>query len=295
MSTDGAEAKPYINSGAATLELVFELDESQQEFLVAELDGLGFDVFINTPDLLKAYILAPLWNPDKETHVGNWLKARHLPAVWALTEIEAQDWNAPWEKSIQPVVVPPFLVRPSWATLLPEQQALIDIVVDPKMSFGTGHHESTRLVLRSLPPLIKQGQKVLDAGAGTAILAIAAAKLGASEVIAFDIDPWTAENARENIQQNGVASTVQFQVGGMEAIADAGFDVILANINRNVLLDYMPAFAEKLLLQGSLVLAGLLLEDKPVVISAAKAAGFIFSDEEQEGMWWSGIFSRAEE
>ncbi len=246
MSTDGAEVKPYINSGAATLELVFELEEAQQEFLVAELDGLGFDVFINTPDLLKAYIPAPLWNADKETHVGNWLKSRRLPAVWALTEIEARDWNAPWEKSVQPIVVPPFLVRPSWATILPEQQGLIDIVVDPKMSFGTGHHESTRLVLRSLPSLIKKGQKVLDAGAGTAILAIAAAKLGASDVIAFDIDPWTAENAEENIQQNGASSTVRFQVGGMETVTDGDFDVILANINRNVLLDYMAAFAGKL-------------------------------------------------
>lgn len=293
MAFDGAEAEPSINSGAVTLELVFELEEARQEFLIAELDSLGFDVFFNEGAVLKAYIPSHLWTPASEAHLRGWLKRQDLPQTWNLSEIEARDWNEPWEKSIQPIVVPPFLIRPSWAPVLPDQQALIEIVVDPKMSFGTGHHESTRLVLRSLSSLIEPDHKVLDAGSGTAILAIAAAKLGASEVIAFDIDPWTAENAEENIRQNGAESVIRFSIGSMETIAEEEFDAILANINRNVLLDYMVAFAQKVKPEGTLVLAGLLLEDKPVVISAAEAAGFIFSFDCQEGAWWSGVFSRA--
>lgn len=293
MALDGAAAKPFINSGAVTLEFVFELEESRQEFLIAELDGLGFDVFLSEPALLKAYITAPLWSTRKEAHLKEWLEHQNDTGIWKQAEIEARDWNEPWEKSIQPIVVPPFLIRPSWAAIKPEQQALIDIVVDPKMSFGTGHHESTRLVLRSLSSLIKSGHRVLDAGSGTAILAIAAAKLGASEVIAFDIDAWTAENAEENIRQNEAESAVRFYVGNIETVAEDEFDVLLANINRNVLLDYMPAFARKVKPEGVLVLAGLLLEDKPVMIEAAAAAGFAFATERQEAAWWSGVFSRA--
>ena len=293
MAFDGAAAKPFINSGAVTLEFVFELEESRQEFLIAELDVLGFDVFLSEPASLKAYISAPLWGPQKEAHLKQWLEHQKHTEAWKQVEIEARDWNKPWEQSIQPIVVPPFLVRPSWAAILPEQQALIDIVVDPKMSFGTGHHESTRLVLRSLSSLIKPDHKVLDAGSGTAILAIAAAKLGASEVFAFDIDAWTAENAEENIRQNAVESAVQFYVGDIETVAEDEFDVLLANINRNVLLGYMSAFARKVKPEGTLVLAGLLLKDKPVMIEAADAAGFSFVTERQEAAWWSGVFSRA--
>jgi len=166
------------------------------------------------------------------------------------------------------------------------------------MSFGTGYHESTRLVLRFLPGLVggdaSSGERVLDAGTGTGVLAIAALKLGAASAIGFDIDPWAQTNATENALLNGVADRFEVREGSLDAVPETGFDLVLANINRNALLGLMPTFAAKLAPEGRLVLAGLLRTDRDVMLAAVRAAGLAVYDEATENEWWSLIATRAD-
>ena len=271
-----------------TLELVFSLPPTVHEILIAELDTLGCHGFLEEAGTLKAYIPAATWNADKAAHLTRWLQARHMSSSWREARIPAQDWNVPWEQSIRPITIPPFYVRPGWAS--PPDASLIDIVIDPKMSFGTGHHESTRLMLAALPEMLRPGDRVLDAGAGTAILSIAAARLGAGRVIAFDIDPWAVANAAENIERNDAGHVVTFREGALDVIDETGFDLILANINRQVLLEYLPGFAARLRTGGRLALAGLLISDRTVMVAAARALDLSLTGEAQEGDWWAGRF-----
>ncbi|NBB74695.1 MAG: methyltransferase domain-containing protein, partial [Bacteroidetes bacterium] len=167
--------------------------------------------------------------------------------------------------------------------------------IDPKMSFGTGYHESTRLMLRFLPDLIRGGECVLDAGTGTGILAIAAVRLGAASVIAFDISRWAEENARENVALNDVGDRVDVRLGPIrEAVPETGFDVVLANIERDPLLALLPAFAEKLRAEGRLVLAGLTDADEPAMRSGIAEQGLTIEREIRENEWWSVVLRHAE-
>jgi ribosomal protein L11 methyltransferase len=167
-----------------------------------------------------------------------------------------------------------------------------ELIVDPKMSFGTGHHESTRLLLSLMPRLIAPGAHVLDAGTGTGILAIAAAKLGAGRVVAYDNDPWIEENARENLAANGVADRVALRIGDVASIDEADFDVVLANINKHVLLGDLVPFARLLRPRGFLALAGLLTADRDEMMAAAARAGYRIRVEASENAWWAVYFER---
>ncbi|MDX1592316.1 MAG: 50S ribosomal protein L11 methyltransferase, partial [Balneolaceae bacterium] len=158
-----------------------------------------------------------------------------------------------------------FFVKPTWADAAPSGDQIF-LEIDPKMAFGTGYHATTRLVLNQLGDHTVRGKEVLDAGTGSGILAIAAAKLGATRVLGFDIDPWSRDNAVENIYLNDVAGTVEFRFGGMEVVDDhEKFDLILANINRNVILELLPSFAEHARDGASILLTGLLHTDEQVL------------------------------
>lgn len=272
-----------------TFELTFELPNSLHDLLIAELDAQGFTGFIQDDDLLQAYVPSSLWTDAIKAQIQIWLQKNDVAHDITEVEIQPQDWNKAWESSIEPIKIPPFLVRPSWA---PAEEGLIDIVVDPKMSFGTGHHETTRLLLRLMPPIISPDCYVLDAGAGTAILAIAAVKLGAASALAFDIDAWVEENVIENLKRNAVDQAITFRVGTIEVAPESDFDVIFANINRNVLLSYLEPLTGKLAPAGKLCLSGVLVEDKALMVDKAKAVGLSLHAEGSEGAWWAGIFSK---
>ncbi len=274
-----------------TIELTIGIDEACQERLIAELDGLGFSGYVQEADTLKAYGSPDCWTPAHRIALTNWLKAEGINPQFALQHIAPQNWNAQWEASIQPVVAGPFLIKPTWADTPSEHAALEQILIDPKMSFGTGQHESTRLILNLLPKWLQIGDRVLDAGTGTGVLGIATLRLGATSVIGFDVDPWAQENANENIQLNGASGQMTVRTGTIKAVPETGFDLILANINRNILLDLLPAFARKLSPGGRLMLAGLLCTDADLMLETARTHGFHMQDQAREGEWWSVVFT----
>ena len=275
-----------------TIELTLHLPDDLHELLIAELLELDFDGFVQEDDRLLAYLPAPRWNDVKREHIERWLLAHGTDAPLEERPVAPQNWNAQWEETIRPIAVGPFLVKPTWTSAPEEHADKMLLEIDPKMSFGTGYHESTRLALRFLPGLVRQGDRVLDAGTGTGILAIAALRLGAASAIAFDIDPWAQENAVENFLLNGVSKQVDFREGGIEVVPEEDFDLLLANINRNVLLDLLPAFAAKMRADGRLVLAGLLRQDREQMLAVADEHAFTLAHEATEGAWWAVVVKR---
>lgn len=272
-----------------TIELKVYVEGDWQEFLIAELGDLDFDVFQQEDAFVNAYISAPRWDDVKREHVENWLRSHGLAVPVEECVIPRRNWNERWEEAIKPIAVGPFLIKPTWAEVPAEHADKSVLEIDPKMSFGTGYHESTRLILRSLPNLVQGGEHVLDAGTGTGILSIAAIKLGAEWAVAFDIDPWAQQNAVENFYLNDVDGQVAFRTGDIERVPETGFDLILANINRSVLVDLLASFADKIKPEGRVVLAGLLKEDRPMMLKVAEVRGFSMVEEATEGPWWSVV------
>ncbi len=179
------------------------------------------------------------------------------------TEIADRNWNAEWEQTIQPIRAGRFRVRPTW-TQVPPDEGVTDLIVDPKMSFGTGHHESTRLMLSRIDRMVRAGDTVLDAGTGTGVLAFAALACGAARAESFDFDPICLENAAENAVLNGMENRFRVELddgSGLMAeqplFGGVAFDVVMANINREVLRHMLPALHARLRVGGRLGLAGL--------------------------------------
>ncbi len=240
-----------------------------QEILMALLEDCGFDGFEQRADALVA--AAPLGHVDAEA-------ARVIAAEWkvhaSIETIQPQNWNAQWEADYKPVVVP------GWCTVRahfhpPATDTPHEVVITPKMSFGTGHHATTWLMLDAMREIEFAGKSVLDFGTGTGILAILAARLGASRVLAIDNDAWSVENALENVRMNGTQSAVEVKAGSLETAPGANFDIILANINRHVLLAHMQEMRDLLAPAGTAFISGLLEEDEAVIAASARAAGFL--------------------
>ena len=281
--------EPFASGEMDTVELKVYVGEEWQEFLIAELGDLDFDVFRQDAAAVNAYIPARRWDDTKRKHIENWLRSHGLRVPVEESMIRSQNWNERWEETVKPIVIGPFLVKPTWAPIPSEHRKKMLLEIDPKMSFGTGYHASTRLALRFLPDLVREGARVLDAGTGTGILAIAAIVLGASEAVAFDNDPWSQQNAVENFYLNRVDAQIDFREGSIETVPEQDFDLILANINRNALLAMLPAFARKTKPGGHVVLAGLLQTDRSCMLAAAAGQGLVAVDEKAEDEWWAVV------
>jgi ribosomal protein L11 methyltransferase len=279
-----------------TVALTVALPEGYHELLIAELSDLGFDAFEREDEAVVAYGPPAAWTGVAREAVEDWLRARGLPVRIEERTMLAVNWNARWEATIRALPVGPFVVAPTWAEVPEEHADKTLLRIDPKMSFGTGYHESTRLALRFLPGLVGRvpgGERVLDAGTGTGILAIAALRLGAREAVGFDVDPWSTENATENAALNGVADRFEVREGGIEVVPEDGFDLVLANIHLDVLDGLAPLLAEKMTGEGRLVLAGLLAMQRAPMLEAVEAAGLTLYDEATEGEWWACVCEKA--
>ena len=277
-----------------TVAVRISIPERFHEFLIAELADLDFESFEEKGQDLMAYIPSARWDDVKREQILQWLSANDMSVALEEEVIPDQNWNRQWEETIGPVLVDPFLIKPTWREVPVEYTDRILLEIDPKMSFGTGYHETTRLVLRLMPDFVKEGARVLDAGTGTGVLAIAALKLGAASATAFDIDPWSQENAVENFYLNGVQDRAKMIYGGIEKVPSGQFEVILANINLNVILGLLPEFAGRLAMGGWLLVSGVLITDRERVVSAASRVGIEVSDELRENEWWAGSFHLAD-
>jgi ribosomal protein L11 methyltransferase len=222
------------------------------------------------------------------------LRENKLLREYAVQEnfIVERNWNEEWEKSREVVkVTDHIIIKPTFKeyTVKPDE---IVLTLDPKMSFGTGDHQTTKICLILIEKYLKPGVRVLDAGSGTAILGIAAAKLGAEKVIAFDIDDWCFENGIENVSLNNVNDKVEIRKNELKDIPENDFDLIVANIQKNILLELVQGFNSRLKHNGILILSGLLEIDKEVIIEKYSSAGFREIDYLKIDEWIGVVFKK---
>jgi ribosomal protein L11 methyltransferase len=282
-----------MNEVFVDVALTSPADAALRELLSFQLYGLGFSGFLETDNALHCYILKSLWNDALQKKVLSIVgEERSSPvAISSITEIQDQNWNKEWEESVQPVEVSErIVITPSWHPL-PKQTGKIVLVIDPKMSFGTGYHESTRIMLRMMERYVTPKSFALDVGTGTGILAIAAVKLGSRLAVGIDIDEWSHINAKENALRNSCEQYVDIRFGSLEVVQETRFNLILANIIRSTIIELFPSLLEKVDKQGTILLSGLLSDDREPITALLNEhrCTLLSIDEENE---WIGIAAR---
>jgi ribosomal protein L11 methyltransferase len=271
----------------ASIEVAIHTETPMVDLVVGTLSGLGFDGFWEDSGLLRCYVAASRWNPRLQEDVQRALRSlfgdRPLPRV-SITTIDPRNWNGEWEKSIQPIRVSDrVVIRPSWHPYDAAPGEIV-ITIDPKMSFGTGYHESTRIIVRMMERHVRPNDHVLDCGTGTGILAIAAIALGAGSVVGVDTDEWSYDNAMENVLGNK-AENITILHGSIEAVPDDSFDLILANIQRNVIVSLLPGITSHLRHGGVALFSGLLAADGQEVARELTDSGFTVLETAAENGW----------
>ncbi len=255
--------------------------EEHREILIAMFSQHPFEAFEETEKGFYAYIPDGEMTPAIAAALEEY--RQRFPYEAMRESVPAQNWNQVWEASFQPIVIGDFCaVRASFHQVM--TGVAHEIVIDPKMAFGTGHHETTYMVINSMKDLDFKGKKVLDYGCGTGILAILAEKLGATNIDALDIDPAATENATENTKLNN-AQHISIHQGTLNTIADTDYDIILANINRNVIIQSLPDLHTRLRAGGTLVISGILTKDRALVEGHIKEAGFGIKNVTSRGGW----------
>ena len=234
-------------------------DPAFSEILMAEIAETGFDSFLETEKGFEAYVE----NEKFDQHQVSAVQAKYnhvMPLFFFLDKIQKQNWNEEWERNLEPIIVDEkCLIRAEFHKV--KKKYPYEIIITPKMSFGTGHHQTTYLMIKNQMGMDHQDKRVMDAGCGTAILSIMASKLGAREVEAFDIDDWSVINGRENIEIND-CKNIQLHQGRISEIGLTGmFDIILANINKSVLMSELEVYSRFLNKEGYLLVSGFYVQD----------------------------------
>mgnify|MGYP001334187907 CR=1 FL=1 len=253
-----------------------------REILVAELGVLNFERFVNNDDSLQAYVQEEAFDEQ----AVNDLYILHNPNFEIKIEvncIEQQNWNAVWENSFEPIEVDgKCVVR---APFHDKKEVEFDIVITPKMSFGTGHHETTQLIIQFLLDIVKPGFKILDLGAGSGILSIAALKFGASYVKSIEYDQDCEENFLENMELNNIDSNYDLEINDVLINKDYDYDLIVANINKNIILDLLPNIHQYKKNKSKIILSGLLIDDELDLNKLLNQLKFKVIDKLKMGEW----------
>ncbi|RKO69275.1 50S ribosomal protein L11 methyltransferase [Sphingobacterium puteale] len=272
-------------------EVIFQMlsgEEWQKDLLVSDLADIGFDTFEDTESGFAAYI--PAANLDLQALETLMLNLNAgLEVDYKVQEIENQNWNKLWESNFNPIEVGgQCYVRATFHESKPDFP--YEIIIDPKMSFGTGHHQTTSMMLQYILENDFEGKHVLDMGCGTGILAILASKKGAKAVLAVDYDEICIESVAENNGLNQVGN-IEAICGSFEVLKDRLFDTILANINRNILLEQLPQYALSINKNGELYLSGFYeQEDLAMLLDAAESLGFEFISKKVLNNWCAAKF-----
>lgn len=253
-----------------------------RDILTARLAEIGFESFVESEDGLEAYIPQNDYNKEEVLQIKE-LNSSEWSISFEEKSFEDQNWNATWEATFQAIEVGEFVrVR---APFHEEKQGFShEVLIQPQMSFGTGHHQTTYLIMKNMADLDYKEKEVLDMGCGTGILAILAEKLGAKKIDAIDIDPWSFQNTQENIELNG-SKEIQAILGGVEAIPDRKYDVIIANINRNILQAQLPRYAEAMKVGASLYLSGFFETDVPILQEQTASLGIQMKKVDDKEGW----------
>lgn len=260
-----------------------EPKELGSEILVAELGELPFESFIDSDSGIVAYIQKQFWSENilDDLHI---LSSLEFQISYTIEEIDQVNWNEEWEKNFEAIEVDGIChVR---APFHPKTDAKYDIVIEPKMSFGTGHHETTHMMIQHLLETDVAGKKTLDMGCGTAILAILAEMKGAQPIDAIDIDNWCYLNSIENAARNNCTQISVFE-GDADLLKGKKYDLIIANINRNILLNDMQVYVDCLNKEGVLLLSGFYNEDIPFIDESCTEKGLTYVKKLERNNWVS--------
>jgi ribosomal protein L11 methyltransferase len=280
----------------AYLEITIPAGESERELLIARMVDLGCQGFLETDSSLVSYVeVTRLTSEQRSSLPGRLtsiLNVLSIPGRPTMREIPEENWNRRWEESIEPIEIGERLViKPSWRTY-PQGTDKLILEIDPKMSFGTGHHETTRLCVRLLERWLKPGSRVLDVGTGTGILAIAAVKLGAASAVGIDNDEWSVRNALENVKANGVAGSVRISESSFEDFGAGQFDCVLANLSLAVISGALDDLIALTAAEGCLILSGFLCSDAWAIERRLTAFGLVLADRLDENDWMGVVVRR---
>ena len=257
------------------------------DILVAELNEIAYESYDETEDGLNAYILEKFFDLEKVKQ----LQVNNIPNIkinFSYEVIKTQNWNEVWEKNFEPIVIEDqCLIRTHFHKNTPKTK--YEIIIEPKMSFGTGHHETTYLMLKTMLELDFKDKNILDMGCGTGVLAILATFKGAKEVTAIDIDEWAYKNTLENIEKNNCSNIKVFQ-GDANLLRNQQFDIIIANINRNILMDDIKHYSKVLKSGGTLLLSGLYDKDLSMIREEASSNGIDYINHYEKHNWVAAKF-----
>ena len=265
------------------------------DILAAMAGEAGFETFEETKDGLKGYVQQTQFNEKALREIIEDFPFEGTAVTYTIREAEDRDWNEQWEQEgFEPIVISDGAMTIHDGRHLPDNMPAdtINIEIDAKLAFGTGTHETTRMICATLVDHHPRG-RVLDCGTGTGILSICALKLGAEEAIGYDIDEWSVDNARHNAVINHVDNHFTSLLGDVSILnkIDGEFEVVMANINRNILLTDMSFFRKKMSKRAILILSGFYTEDAPLLIEKAKTLGLTLQQQKEDQNWCCLVFT----
>lgn len=273
-----------------------ELMQPARELLSAAACEAGFEAFEDTEDGLQGYVQRPLYNKEALDEAIADYMPEGATVTYDVEEVPDQDWNQGWEEEgFEPIGVSENLIiydaKHTDMNMFAGNDGVMRIFIEARNAFGTGTHQTTRMILRRLLGMNLNGKKVLDCGCGTGILGIVVSRLGADRVLGYDIDEWSSENAKHNASINGVGNLdVMLGDASVLDVVDEEFDVVIANINRNILINDMSAFKRHMKNDGCLILSGFYESDVPMLEKAAMDNAMSLKDVVTDEEWACALF-----